>query len=131
MIPGGRLNDRNMRIMMKRMGMSTEEISEVEEVIIRRKDDELVLESPEVTVITVQGVKTFQVVGEPKSRPRTPSAAAGTGNAPPAPPPFTEEDVAMVMDHAHVERAEAEGALREAGGEPAEAILHLLARRKG
>ena len=131
MIPGGRLNDRNMRIMMKRMGMTTEEISEVEEVIIRRKDDELVLESPEVTVITVQGVKTFQVAGEPKSRPRTTSAAAGAASAPPPPPPFTEEDVAMVMDHAHVERAEAENALREAGGEPAEAILHLLARRKG
>lgn len=126
------MNERQMRMMMKRLGMTTEPMENVEEVVIRTKDEEHVLESPEVTVLTVQGVRTYQVVGEAKVRPRT---ATGSGEATqtaasaagPATPP--DEDIQLVMEQTGVSRGEAIQALDAAGGAPAEAILALLSRR--
>lgn len=133
MIPGGRMNPRQMQMMMKRLGMSTEPLEGVEEVIVRTRDAEHHFRAPEVTVVAVQGIKTYQVVGEPTIRPRSasaPAAPASATTAPPAPPPGPpEEDIALVMSQAEVDRSEALAALARAGGEPAEAILQLLARR--
>ncbi len=130
MMPGGRMNDRNVRMMMKRMGMTTEELDDVEEVIIRRRSEELVLGNPSVTVVTVQGVKTYQIAGEPVVRPRGSSPAPSPPTAPAAAAALPEEDIALVMGQAQVDRPTAEAALRETSGEPAEAILRLLSRRK-
>ncbi len=136
MIPGGRVNERQMRIMMKRLGMTTEPLEEVEEVLIRTKDKEHRLRSPEVTILTVQGVRTYQVVGEAEIRSRSPDSPAmadavpGASVAPAAVEP-PDEDVRLVMDQAGVSRAEAIRALEDAGGAPAEAILALLSRRDG
>ena len=132
MLPGGRVNERQMKMMMKRLGMTTEPIENVEEVIIRTRDQEHVIKDPEVTVLTVQGVRTYQVVGEstvrPRSAPGTPTAgeipasAAGPGGPP-------DEDIQLVMDQTGASRVEAVAALESAGGAPAEAILSLLSRR--
>ena len=130
MMPGGRVNERQMKMMMKRLGMTTEPLENVEEVIIRTRDQEHVIKDPEVTVLTVQGVRTYQVVGEAKVQPRsaapsaaqTPATAAG-----PASPP--DEDIQLVMDQTGASRGEAIQALHEANGAPAEAILTLLSRR--
>ncbi len=130
MMPGGRMNDRNVRMMMKRMGMTTEELDDVEEVIIRRRSEEVVLGNPSVTVVTVQGVKTYQIAGEPVVRPRGSSPAPSAPTAPAAAAALPEEDIALVMGQAQVDRPTAEAALRETSGEPAEAILRLLSRRK-
>lgn len=130
MMPGGRMNDRNVRMMMKRMGMTTEELDDVEEVIIRRRSEEVVLGNPSVTVVTVQGVKTYQIAGEPVVRPRGSSPAPSAPTAPAAAAALPEEDIALVMAQAQVDRPTAEAALRETSGEPAEAILRLLSRRK-
>lgn len=133
MIPGGRMNPRQMQMMMKRLGMTSESLEDVEEVIVRTKDEERVFKDPEVTILTVQGVRTYQIVGTEKVRARTaaPESAAGSDRpaapAPPAGPP--EEDVQLVMEQAGVERPVAVSALRESGGEPAEAILKILSRR--
>ena len=126
------MNERQMRMMMKRLGMTTEPLENVEEVIIRTKDQEHVLESPEVTVLTVQGVRTYQVVGEAKLRPRTSGSGSSGAQTPataagPASPP--DEDIQLVMEQTGVSRAEAIQALDTAGGAPAEAILSLLSRR--
>ncbi len=130
MMPGGRMNDRNVRMMMKRMGMTTEELDDVEEVIIRRRSEEVVLGNPSVTVVTVQGVKTYQIAGEPVVRPRGSPPAPSAPTAPAAAAALPEEDIALVMGQAQVDRPTAEAALRETSGEPAEAILRLLSRRK-
>jgi nascent polypeptide-associated complex subunit alpha len=135
MMPGGRgMNPRQMQMMMKRLGMSTEPIDGVIEVIVRTATEEHVFQSPEVTILTVQGVRTYQVVGEPKIRPRSAATGAGAsegpGEAPPAPPAGPpEEDIRLVMEQSNADRATAVRALQECGGEPAEAILHLLSRR--
>ncbi|MFZ0829545.1 MAG: nascent polypeptide-associated complex protein [Thermoplasmata archaeon] len=132
MMPGGRVNERQMKMMMKRLGMTTEPVENVEEVIIRTRDQEHVIKDPEVTLLTVQGVRTYQVVGEAKIRPRTAPAPTAPGETPataagPAGPP--DEDIQLVMDQTGVTRAEAIEALNSVGGAPAEAILSLLSRR--
>jgi nascent polypeptide-associated complex subunit alpha len=131
MIPGGGRNQRQMQMAMRRLGMTTEEIPGVEEVVIRTKDKEHVFKAPEVTILQVQGVKTYQVVGEPEVRARTAGSLAGPAMSvapePPAGPP--DEDVQLVMEQANVERDEAIAALAASDGQPAEAILMLLSRR--
>lgn len=135
MLPGGARNERQMQMMMRRLGMKTEPVDGVEEVIVRTRDKEHVFRAPEVTILTVQGVRTYQVVGDPTIRPRTadatPSAGAGTPAAPPPSSGPPDEDVQLVMEQAGVERDEAIGALEAVHGEPAEAILRLLSRRGG
>ncbi|MCI4331390.1 MAG: nascent polypeptide-associated complex protein [Thermoplasmata archaeon] len=132
MLPGGRGNERQMQMMMRRLGMKTEPVDGVEEVIIRTREQEHVFISPEVTVLTVQGVRTYQVVGSPQIRPRTAGspaaagAAAGAAAVPAGPP---QEDVELVMEQAGVSREEALDALRAVDGAPAEAIMRILSRR--
>ena len=134
MMPGGRVNERQMKMMMKRLGMTTEPVENVEEVIIRTRDQEHVIKDPEVTLLTVQGVRTYQVVGEATVRPRSASTPSSTSEAAApaaaaAGPP--DEDVRLVMEQTGVSRSEAIEALDAAGGAPAEAILSLLSRRGG
>ena len=132
MLPGGARNAHQMQLMMRRMGMTTEELEGVEEVIIRLKDKEHVFPQPEVTILTVQGVRTYQVVGTPEVRARTASAPGAPGAPPASPAPPSgppEEDIQLVVDQAGVTRDEAIEALDETDGAPAEAILKILARR--
>lgn len=127
MMPGGPRSERDMQAMMRRLGMTTETIDGVEEVVVRTKTKDHVFQTPEVTVLTVKGVRTYQVVGTPEIRPRGGSAPAGAAGLPAVGPP--EEDVQLVMEQAGVSREEAAEALFRAHGQPAEAILALLARR--
>jgi nascent polypeptide-associated complex subunit alpha len=136
MMPGGPRNARQMQMMMRRLGMQTEPVDGVEEVIVRTHDKEHVFRAPEVTILTVQGVRTYQVVGAPEIRPRSAASTGPTTSAPgaaPAPPPAPtgppEEDIELVMEQANVERDEALAALAATDGAPAEAILRLLSRR--
>ena len=119
MFPGGRVNPRQMKSMMKRMGISSEEIEDVEEIIIRTKSKELLFSDAAVTVMTVQGQKTFQIVGEPEIRERAPEEGSK----------ISREDVSLVMEQAGVSEEEAISALKECNGQPAEAILKLMSSK--
>ena len=133
MIPGGPRNQRQMEQMMRRLGMTTETIPDVEEVIVRTRTKEHVFRQPEVTVLTVQGVRTYQVVGNAVVRARS-AGAAPDAPAIGAPTPTAtgppEEDIRLVMEQANVSREEAVEALFRAKGEPAEAIMQILARSR-
>ncbi len=111
-----------MKAMMKRMGITQEEIADVEEVVIRTRTKEIVLSGASVTAMTVQGQKTYQVVGEPKERPRKSGPAEQEGGVP-------EEDVKLVMEQTGCSAKEARKALEECDGAPAEAILKVMASR--
>jgi nascent polypeptide-associated complex subunit alpha len=128
MIPGGPKSPRQMEMMMRRLGMTSEPIPGVDEVVIRTRTVEHVFKAPEVTILTVQGVRTYQVVGTPESRPRSAAGPASPGApaAEPSGPP--EEDIRLVMDQANVSREEAVEALEATHGAPAEAILRILTR---
>lgn len=133
MIPGGGRNPRQIEMMMRRMGMTTEAVPGVEEVVVRTATKEHVFKAPEVTILTVQGVRTYQVVGTPQIRPRGTAPLTGAPAAPSAPvapagPP--EEDIQLVMDQAQCSRSEAVEALLQSNGAPAEAIMKLMTRRR-
>jgi len=125
MIPGGPKNPRQVELMMRRLGMTSEAVPGVEEVVVRTRTTEHVFKAPEVTVVTVQGVRTYQVVGNPEVRPRS-AATPGAGAAPAEPRGPPEEDVRLVMEQANVSREEAVAALEATHGAPAEAILRIL-----
>jgi nascent polypeptide-associated complex subunit alpha len=88
-----------------------------------------------VTILTVQGVRTYQVVGTPEVRPRSQGPPVGTATAAPAAAPAApsgppEEDIHLVMEQANVSREEAIEALFQSKGAPAEAILLILSRSR-
>jgi len=122
------MDPRQVKLAMKRMGITTEELEGVEEVVIRMKDKERVVKSPQVTVMVVQGQRTYQVVGESEEE-RAKGTDAGAGAAPSG-PRIPEEDIELVATQAQVSHEEAKEALVEVGGEPAEAIIKLMGRKK-
>lgn len=122
MMPGMRgVNPRQMKQAMKRLGITTEELKGVEEVIIRTQTKEYVLTEAAVTLMDMQGQKTFQVVGEAIVRDRQ-----GPEAAKPAEPAVPEEDIQLVMGQTGCDRERAIKALKDAGGQPAEAILGIM-----
>jgi nascent polypeptide-associated complex subunit alpha len=112
-IPGGRVNPRQAKLLMKQLGYR--ELEDVEEVIIRTSTREYVIKGAGVAEMTVQGQKIFQVVGEPEVMERGEAGAA-----------IPEEDIRLVAERAGVSPEEARKALEECGGEPAEAIIRLM-----
>jgi nascent polypeptide-associated complex subunit alpha len=132
MLPGAGRNPKEVELAMRRLGMRSEPLPGVEEVVVRTRSHEHVFRQPEVTVITIQGVRTYQVVGTPEVRARRAAApdAPGAGQAA-APPGPADEDVRLVMEQANVSREEAVEALLATHGAPAEAILRILTRGEG
>ncbi len=124
MIPGGRVNPRQMRQAMKRLGIEQEELDGVEEVIIRTADKEYVIRNANVAAMTAQGQRIWTVVGEPLIRAREGVKKPEAEKAPTIP----DEDVDLVAEKAGVSQEEARKALEDCGGEPAEAIIRLMSR---
>ena len=113
---GGGLNPRKMKQMMNQMGIDLEDI-DAEEVIIRTPDEELVFHDADVQLMDAQGQQTYQVVGEPETRPRGEASAvagdaaeeSGTETG------FSEDDVEIVAMRTGASEAEARKALEETG----------------
>ncbi len=109
---GGRgMNPAKMKQMMKQMGISIDEIPNVEQVIIRTPDVDIVFNDANVTVMNAQGADTYQVVGTPEKVPRKLE--------------IPDDDVKLVAEQTGVSEAEARKALEQANGDLAEAILAL------
>ncbi|AEK73528.1 nascent polypeptide-associated complex protein [Thermococcus sp. 4557] len=105
------MNPRQMKKLMRQMGIKMEELDGVEEVIIRMENKEIVLKEPVITIITAQGEKSYQIVpGSEEVR---------------AIVKVSEEDVQLVMEQTGVDYETAKKALEEANGDLAEAILKL------
>ena len=107
MMPGG-INPRQMQHMMKQLGIKSEEL-DVKRVIFQMDGKDLIIDSPSVTAVNMQGKKTYTVMGAAREE------IAG----------LPEEDVKMVMQQAGVKKKEAEKALEECNGDIAEAIMKL------
>lgn len=109
MFPGlGGMNPKNMQKMMKQLGIKTEELA-ANKVVFELDGKKLVIDNPAVTVMIVQGKKTYTVMGEAKEE------SAG----------LPEEDVKMVAGQAGVSEEKARKALEESNGDIAEAITKL------
>ena len=128
MFPGGGrggMNPKQLSAMMKQMGITMEDIDDVEEVIIRTPREDIVILEAEVSKMVAKGQgTTWQIAGRETRRPREGMKPAGP--AAPQGPKYTEDDVALVAEQAKVSKEEARKALEATNGETAEAILKLL-----
>jgi nascent polypeptide-associated complex subunit alpha len=124
MFGGGGMNPRKMKQMMEQMGIDVTEL-DVEEVVIRTGDEDLVFGDAQVTRMDAQGQQTYQVVGDPDAR--DPGAAAGGGGDADAggDDGIPEDDVALVAENAGVDAETAREALVETDGDLAAAIAAL------
>jgi nascent polypeptide-associated complex subunit alpha len=114
MLPGG-INPKQMKAMMKKMGMEVAPIENVSSIVITTPDGRFVFDEAEVVAMTMQGVTTYQISGgEPRFEP--------------AAPEIPENDVALVAEQAGVTADEARAALETANGDIAGAILALADR---
>ncbi len=107
-----KMDNRNARRMMERMGINMKEIPNVQEVIIKTPDREMHIKNPSVSEVNAQGNRVFQVIGEVEEVEVEKEA-------------FNEEDVLLVQQQASVTRERAVAALQETDGEVARAILKL------
>ena len=115
-----RMNPRETKRMMQRMGMNMDSVPDVEQVIIKTSSKEIVVEQPEVAILEMQGQKIFQVIGGQITE-KAPERKATTA------PAFTvsEEDVQLVADQTGKSPDAARKALEECEGDLAKAILLL------
>jgi len=110
------MSPKKLSQMMKQMGISVEEMDDVEEVVIKTADAELVFDDAVVTVMETQESKIYQIMGTPESRPKPESELVMS---------ISQEDVEIVMEKAGCSEEEAKATLTETKGDLAEAISRL------
>lgn len=107
-----KMDNRNARRMMDRLGINMKEIPDVQEVVIKTADKELHITNASVSEINAQGNRMFQVAGEVEEV----EVEKKT---------FSEEDILLVQQQTGVSKERAAAALAETDGEVARAILKL------
>jgi nascent polypeptide-associated complex subunit alpha len=107
-----KMDNRNARRMMERMGINMKEIPNVQEVVIRTADKEMHIKNPSVSEVNAQGNRVFQVAGDVEEV----EVERET---------FNEEDILLVQQQTGASREKAVAALEESDGEVARAILKL------
>jgi len=113
-----RINPREAKRMMQRMGMSMGAMPDVEQVIFKTSSKEIIVENPDVAVMEMQGQKIFQVTGEKIIEKPIEKAVR-----------IPEEDVQLVATQAGVSLDQARAALEQTKGDLAQAVL-LLSQTK-
>ncbi len=102
--------------MMQRMGMQVKQIDDVSRVVIESATKRIIIDNPEVATINVQGQTVYQVGGGTVRE-------EGAGGA------STADDVKLVASQAGVSAEQATTALRQSGGDLAQAIIILKQKK--
>lgn len=119
---GGRVNERQMRRMMQQAGIKTIEMDGVQQVDFILTDKKISIRNPQVTILDIQGTRTYQVVGGEEF-----SGSVEKSQTPDQ--DINDEDLNIVMQKTGVSRENAIGALRKSGYKPAEAIIYLMTNK--
>lgn len=96
-----------MQQLMRQMGINSKEVS-AKLVTIETDDGAIIIKNPQVTEITMQGQKSFQITGEVGFEDR-----------------IKDEDLKLVMEQANCTKEQAAEALKKTRGNIAEAIVFL------
>ena len=113
------LNPRDLQRMLRRMGITVEEVRALRVVVELEDGGRLVVDEPSVMVVKARGQPPLlQVMG--RIREEREEKAEERGGA-----EISEEDVRLVAEQAGVSLEEARRALEETGGDIAAAILKL------
>ncbi len=111
---------KELKRMMKRMGINVEDVNAVRVVIELDDGSLMIVESPQVALIKMRGQPpVLNITGEIRREESKQEEQAA----------FSEDDVKLVAEQAGVSLEEARRALEEAGGDIAEAILRLQESR--
>lgn len=119
-----RINPKQMHKLMKQLGMKVNEI-EVEEVIIKLHDKEIVIRNPSVNKIEFQGQSSYQISGIEEIREKKGIDEDKAEKEPEDESKIKEGDIKFVAEHANVSFEKAKKALEESNGDIAEAIVRL------
>ena len=106
------MNPRQMQAMMRKMGMSQQEV-EATQVIIKTSEGDLVFDSPKVSKINMMGQETYQITGSPTMQKRDDT------------PTISSDDIDTVVSQTKVSEDQAREALEQHKGDIAGAILEL------
>ncbi len=117
-----RVNPRQARRMMEKMGMKMDAVADAKEVIIRRENTELVIENPQVTVMQFQGQKIYQIMGTSSFERQINEIEEMELEKHIQ---VSEEDIQLVAAQAGVSYEVAKQALEQTNGDLAQAILNL------
>ena len=105
----GGIDPKKMQAMMSQMGIKQVQIDS-DEVVIKGKGKNLVIKNPSVVKITMSGQESFQISGKVEEQEKE---------------EISEEDIKTVMAQTKVSREKALDALKNSGGDLAQAILSL------
>ena len=111
MMPG--INPKQMKAAMRKMGMTMEEIEDVDKVVVYTARGNYVFENAQVVGVTMQGQTSYQLSGDVHFEE--------------AELVIPDEDVALVAAQTSKTPEEARAALTETKGDIAEAIMKLSA----
>lgn len=109
MFPG--VDPKQMQGMLKKMGISQEEIDASRVIIEKTDNSRIIIDNPSVTKIKMQGQETFQIAGDIYEES--------------AEEEISEEDIKTVMEKAKVSEEIARETLEKNNGDLAETILEL------
>lgn len=111
MFPG--VNPRQMKQMMKQMGVKQTDLDDVERVEILCSNRKIIIEPAQVSKVDMMGQQTWQVIGPDHEESLDTQIE------------ISDEDVKTVAGQAGVSEDDARSAIEEADGDLAEAILKL------
>lgn len=116
-----RFSPRDLRRLMKQLGMKVEELKGVRGVTIELEDKVLVVENPQVIKMSIQDQTVLQITGILREEVKAEVSEEIT---------ISDEDVQLVASQAGVSLEEAKKALLEAKGDLAQAIMLLESRKR-
>jgi nascent polypeptide-associated complex subunit alpha len=116
------VNPRQMQQTMRKMGIKQTNVDNVLEVIIRTKDNDIVITDAEVLCVDMKGERNYQVSGHEEIRASGSVSGSVTANM-----SFPHEDIELVMSQSGCDKDKAVEALSACDGQPAEAILKIIA----
>ena len=105
------IDPRQMKHMMRQMGISSEEI-EAKRVVIECLDKNLIIENPQITDMSMKGNRSFQIVGEVITEEKSSVK-------------IEDDDIELVSKETGVSTEEAKKELEKEKGDIAKAILNL------
>ena len=115
MFPGmggrGGMNPKKMQGMMKQLGIEMKDIDNAEQVIIKTTDGDIIIDNPSISIMTAQGVDTYQINGDARMAPKELI--------------IPDEDVRLVCEQTGASEEDVRRVLTEKNGDLAEAILAL------
>lgn len=112
MFPGidKNINPKKMQGIMKQLGIEVNELDEIYEVILKGKDEDIIIENPKVSLMKARGIENYQISGSSKRIIKS---------------DISIEDIEFVIQNTGVNQEEAKSILIETNGDIAEAINKL------